>query len=171
MYVRWSFGNVPKRSQIFCGDMCDCSVCVCVCERDRQTDRQDERETEKVRSNVWQTETEKRQKGSLYVCVLSAAGKQLNNIGLTIPGNWSFEIRQISPGFHPWNPADFTWNLPDFMDVSFCVMIKYRSFFRKTNKRWFSFKRIKAFSHPSLSTISLQHTETQCTFYFLSRWN
>ena len=34
------------------------------------------------------------------------------NIGLTIPGNWSFEIRRISPvkssRFHPWNLADFT---------------------------------------------------------------
>ena len=48
------------------------------------------------------------------------------NIGLTIPGNWSFEIRRISPlksgRFHPWNPADFTlksggfhpWNPADF---------------------------------------------------------
>ena len=91
----------------------------------------------------------------------------MENIGLTIPGNWSFEIRRISPRFHPWNPvdftheiwqispvkssgfhpwnlADFTWNLPDFMkstgfheikNVSFCVMIKYRSFFRKTKTK------------------------------------
>ena len=41
------------------------------------------------------------------------------------------EIRRISW----WNPldfTDFTWNPPDFMNVSFCVMIKYRSFYRKT---------------------------------------
>ena len=31
------------------------------------------------------------------------------------------------------NPADFTWNPPDFMNVSFWVITKYRSFFRKTN--------------------------------------
>ena len=35
------------------------------------------------------------------------------------------EIRRISW----WNPPDFT----DFMNVSFWVMIKYRSFYRKTN--------------------------------------
>ena len=33
------------------------------------------------------------------------------------------EIRRIS-----W------WNPPDFMNVSFWVMIKYRSFYRKTNE-------------------------------------
>ena len=35
------------------------------------------------------------------------------------------------------NPPDFmksVRNPPDFMNVSFCVMIKYRSFFRKTNQ-------------------------------------
>ena len=49
-----------------------------------------------------------------------------------------------STGFHKirwisWNPLDFTksagfhgWNPPDFMNVSFWVMIKYRSFYRKT---------------------------------------
>ena len=44
---------------------------------------------------------------------------QTGNIGLTIPGNWSFEIRRISG----WNLADFrvkscgfqVWNPPDFM--------------------------------------------------------
>ena len=50
------------------------------------------------------------------------------------------EIRRISW----WNPPDFTdfmksariswWNPPDFMNVSFWVMIKYRSFYRKTNQ-------------------------------------
>ena len=30
------------------------------------------------------------------------------NIGLTIPGNWSFEIRWISPVKSVWNPVDFT---------------------------------------------------------------
>ena len=70
--------------------------------------------------------------------------KKSKNIGLTIPGNClsksgGFQTRWISP----WNPADFTpeirtksggfhlksagisWN------VSFCVMIKYRSFLSK----------------------------------------
>ena len=72
------------------------------------------------------------------------------------------EIRTKSGGFHlksVQNLLDFTWNPyeicqisheicmksagfylksvrnpPDFMNVSFCVMIKYRSFFRKTNQ-------------------------------------
>ena len=61
------------------------------------------------------------------------------NIGLTIPGNWSFEIRRISPLKSIWNPADFTWNLYEIRriswNVSFCVMIKYRSFFQKTNQK------------------------------------
>ena len=91
------------------------------------------------------------------------------NIGLTIPGNWSFEIRRIScfmceirqiscvksGGFHlksarfHLKSARFheirmkstgfhlksVRNPPDFMNVSFCVMIKYGSFFRKT-KTW-----------------------------------
>ena len=38
-------------------------------------------------------------------------------------------------GYVSWNPADFTWNPPDFMKIknmSFCVITKYRSFFRKT---------------------------------------
>ena len=62
------------------------------------------------------------------------------------------EIRQISQ-ISGWNLPDFTdfmksagfhrfheirriswWNPPDFMNVSFCVMIKYRSFYRKTNE-------------------------------------
>ena len=61
------------------------------------------------------------------------------NIGLTTPGNWSFEIHTKSGGFHvksTRNPADFmksVRNLPDFMNVSFWVITKYRSFFRKTN--------------------------------------
>ena len=38
------------------------------------------------------------------------------------------------PDFTPWNPLDFTWNPPDFMNMSFWVMIKYRSFFRRTQK-------------------------------------
>ena len=42
-----------------------------------------------------------------------------------------YEIHQIS-----WNLLDFTWNPPDFKIMSFCVMIKYRSFvFRKTKQR------------------------------------
>ena len=56
-------------------------------------------------------------------------------IGLTIPGNWSFEIRRISceirtksAGFH----VKSVQNPPDFMNVSFWVITKYRSFFRKT---------------------------------------
>ena len=61
----------------------------------------------------------------------------IENIGLTIPGNWSFEIRRISPvkstGFH------------EIKNVRFCVMIKYRSFFRKTNhKIIFAFGTMKA---------------------------
>ena len=55
-----------------------------------------------------------------------------------------------NPPDFTWNPLDFMdfmksagcheicqiswWNLPDFMNVSFWVMIKYRSFYRKTNK-------------------------------------
>ena len=31
--------------------------------------------------------------------------------------------------------VDFRWNPPDFMNVSFWVISKYRSFFQKTNKR------------------------------------
>ena len=58
------------------------------------------------------------------------------NIGLSIPGNWSFEIRRISAGEIRMKSGGFqvksTQNPPDFMNVSFCVMIKYRSFFRKT---------------------------------------
>ena len=51
----------------------------------------------------------------------------------------------IAPSMHPpnWRVfvetfdfirfwVDFRWNPPDFMNVSFWVMIKYRSFFRKT---------------------------------------
>ena len=47
----------------------------------------------------------------------------------------SHEIRMKSGRFHvksAWNPLDFTWNLPDFKNVSFWVITKYRSFFRKT---------------------------------------
>ena len=33
-----------------------------------------------------------------------------------------------------WNPLNFTWNLPDFKIMSFWVITKYRSFFRKTKK-------------------------------------
>ena len=66
--------------------------------------------------------------------------------------------------YHSWqlvfrNPADFTpeirqisWNLPDFtdfMNVSFCVMIKYRSFFRKTK----NFEIRKIFSKISQRTL------------------
>ena len=37
-----------------------------------------------------------------------------------------------------WNLLDFMWNLPDFKIMSFCMMIKYRSFiFRKTNQKSF----------------------------------
>ena len=56
------------------------------------------------------------------------------------------EICQIS--WISWNPLDFMksarfygeihriswWNPPDFMNLSFWVMIKYRSFYRKTNE-------------------------------------
>ena len=45
------------------------------------------------------------------------------------PPNWRVFV-ETSDFIRFW--VDFTWNLPDFMNVSFCVMIKYRSFFRKT---------------------------------------
>ena len=65
------------------------------------------------------------------------------------PPDFTGEIRRISR--ISWNPPDFRvksagfhgfheirriswWNPPDFMNVSFCVMIKYRSFYRKTKK-------------------------------------
>ena len=74
------------------------------------------------------------------------------NIGLTIPGNWSFEIRRISPeihtksgrfhlksaGFHEIRMKSGGFHMksarnpPDFMNVSFWVITKCRSFFRKT---------------------------------------
>ena len=59
------------------------------------------------------------------------------------------EIHWISCEIHQilWNPLDFlksarfhvkyhwiSWNPPDFMNVSFWVITKYRSFFRKTNQ-------------------------------------
>ena len=78
---------------------------------------------------------------SVKICIAN-----VSNIGLTIPGNWSFEIRRISPRYHLWNPpkiikasvsaktlqfdecrvGDFTleiqwispWNLVDFTQVS-----------------------------------------------------
>ena len=56
------------------------------------------------------------------------------------PPNWRVFV-ETSDFIRFW--VDFTWNLPDvrwnpldpldFMNVSFWVMIKYRSFFRKTN--------------------------------------
>ena len=56
------------------------------------------------------------------------------------------EICMKSTRFHEirmksvWNLPDFMksiWNPPDFMNVSFWVMIKYRSFYRKTkNTTW-----------------------------------
>ena len=66
-------------------------------------------------------------------------GKVKNeNIGLTIPGNWSFEIRRISAGeIHQISGEIHTksaQNPPDFMNVSFWVITKYRSFFRKTKQ-------------------------------------
>ena len=64
------------------------------------------------------------------------------------PADFTREIHMKSSGFHSWNPYEIcriSWNLPDFTksagfheirriswNVSFCVMIKYRSFFRKT---------------------------------------
>ena len=56
--------------------------------------------------------------------------------------SWNlYEICWIS-----WNPykicwispeiCQISWNPPDFMNVSFWVMIKYRSFFRKTKHLW-----------------------------------
>ena len=48
----------------------------------------------------------------------------------------SCEIHQISHEIR-W----ISWNLPNFMNMSFCVIAKYRSFFRKTNKLW-SWKQI-----------------------------
>ena len=46
------------------------------------------------------------------------------------PPNWRVFV-ETSDFIRLW--VDFRWNLPDFMNVSFWVMIKYRSFFRKTN--------------------------------------
>ena len=45
------------------------------------------------------------------LCWYHMLKRKVSNIGLTIPGNGSFEIRRIST----WNLLDFTWNLPDFM--------------------------------------------------------
>ena len=56
---------------------------------------------------------------------------------------WWMQERGYEPGFHEilgwftWNPQDFTWNPRDFKNMSFCVMIKYRSFFRKTKNNSF----------------------------------
>ena len=45
----------------------------------------------------------------------------------------------IMGGFHRWYLGEIRrisgWNPPDFMNVSFWVMIKYRSFYRKTKNR------------------------------------
>ena len=47
------------------------------------------------------------------------------------PPNWRVFV-ETSDFIRFW--VDFTWNLPDFKNMSFCVMIKYRSFFRKTKQ-------------------------------------
>ena len=52
---------------------------------------------------------------------------------------WNIWIYKVLGGFHMksvWNLADFRWNPPaGFQIMSFCVMIKYRSFdFWKTNQ-------------------------------------
>ena len=113
------------------------------------------------------------------------------------PADFTHEIWQISPRFHPWNLADFTqispvkstqnlikasvsaktlqfdecrvgamtkdfmksaWNPPDFKITSFCVMIKYRSFFfRKTKHKEKNISSIFAYCFASRT---LQHEKT-----------
>ena len=48
--------------------------------------------------------------------VADSISKKIRNIGVTIPGNWSFEIQRISREIRwiSWNPADFMWNPADF---------------------------------------------------------
>ena len=75
---------------------------------------------------------------------------------VTIPCKWSFEIRisfhEIlghSPLPAPPKLKSFCWNiwfykvLGGFQNMSFCVMIKYRSFFRKTKHQSFKWTRCR----------------------------
>ena len=77
-----------------------------------------------------------------------------------------------SAGFHGWNPPDFTdfmksvWNPPDFMNVSFWVMIKYRSFYRKTKQEfyWFRLVLFKEFPQTEISNHEQLGTQTSSLF-------
>ena len=98
------------------------------------------------------------------------------------PADFMCEIHMKSARFHlksVRNLLDFTWNLPDFMksvrnlpdfmNVSFCMMIKYRSFFRKTNKNWKSYSdnKISISYNTCLSwimKIAWTSVESECTF-------
>ena len=75
------------------------------------------------------------------------------------PPDFTGEIRRISrvksAGFHGFHEIRRIswWNPPDFMNVSFCVMIKYRSFYRKTKHKR-SVTMLKARLHAHLPSTS-----------------
>ena len=74
------------------------------------------------------------------------------------PPNWRIFV-ETSDFIRFW--VDFTWNPLDFMNVSFWVMIKYRSFLRKTNQWYLQctivvlIKLIRGFSYDNCNSNSL----------------